>query len=129
MRRLGIVMLAILFLFMVFAGPASQKADAVVVSTILIGAVIAAMSAAGIGLAVSGLTSAELQDWVSGKLNEWTTDIGGSIQDHIDNNLITVTARGILSIGSAAAQGIADFITWLTTEDSITDNSTQPVIG
>ena len=127
MRRIGIVLLTILFLFMVFAGPASQKADAVVVSTVVIGAVIAAMAAAGIGLTVSGMTSAQLQDWVSGKLTDWAMDIGGSVQDHIDNNLITVTGRGILSIGTAAASGISDFISWLTNHDSIQDNNTQVI--
>lgn len=127
MRRLGMVLLAILFLFMVFAGPAAPKSEAVVVSTVVIGTVIAAMAAAGIGLTVSGMTSAQLSDWVGGKLNDWATSIGGSVQDHIDNNLITVTGRGILSIGTAAANGISDFISWLTNNDSIQDNSTQVI--
>lgn len=129
MRRLGMVLLAILFLFMLFAGPAAPKSEAVVVSTVVIGAVIAAMAAAGIGLTVSGMTSAQLQDWVSGKLNEWTTAIGGSLQDHIDNNLITLTANGILSIGTAAASGITNFINWLKIEDSIPDNSITPIVS
>lgn len=77
MRRLGMVLLAILFLFMVFAGPAASRSEAVVVSTVVIGAVIAAMAAAGIGLTVSGMTSAQIQDWVSGKLNDWATSLGG----------------------------------------------------
>lgn len=128
MRRLGMVLLAILFLFMVFAGPAAPKSEAVVVSTVVIGAVIAAMAAAGIGLTVSGMTSAQLQDWVSGKLNDWTTSIGGTVQDHIDNNLITVTARGLLSIGTAAAQGISNFISWLQTDMTLIDNSQTVVI-
>lgn len=127
MRRLGMVLLAILFLFMVFAGPAAPRSEAVLVSTVVIGAVIAAMAAAGIGLTVSGMTSAQLSDWVGGKLNDWATSLGGSVQDHIDNNLITVTGRGILSIGTAAANGISDFISWLTNNDSIQDNSTQVI--
>ena len=127
MRRLGMVLLAIMFLFMVFAGPASQKTDAVVVSSVVIGAVIAAMAAAGIGLTVSGMTSAQLEDWVSGKLNDWASDLGGSVLDHIDNNLITMTANGIIAIGTSAAQGISSFISWLVNGESLTDNSNKTI--
>ena len=129
MRRLGMVLLVILFLFMVFAGPAAPKSEAVVVSTVVIGAVIAAMAAAGIGLTVSGMTSAQLSDWVGGKLNDWATSIGGTVQDHIDSSQITVTGRGFLSLGTLAANGISQFISWLQVQDSITDNATITVIN
>lgn len=123
-----ITILLICTLLLYFSIGIAPRAKAVVVSTVIVGTVLAAMAAAGIGLSVSGLTAQELTQWVSDKLGDWTTDIGGSIEDHINNNLITVTANGILSIGSAAAQGISEFISWLQTDMSLTDNSQTVVI-
>lgn len=116
-----ILICAIILYFSIGIAP---KASAVVVSTVIVGTVLAAMAAAGIGLTVSGMTAQELTTWVSDKLTDWTTDIGGSIQDHIENSLIGVTANGVIAVGEAAARGISDFLSWLQNEDSITDNST-----
>lgn len=113
---------------MIIAIPASQPAKAVVVSTVIIGTVIAAMAAAGIGLSVSGITSTQLSDWVSGKLQSWATSLGGSVEDHINGNLITTTASGIISIGTSAANSIAQFLGWLQTDESLTDNSQNTII-
>ena len=124
-----ITIILVFALILYFSIGFAPKASAIVVSTVVVGSVLAAMAATGIGLAVSGMTEQELTQWISDKLNDWTTDIGGTIQDHINNNLITVTASGVLAIGSAAAQGISNFITWLQTNDNLTDNSTISVIN
>lgn len=129
MKKLSTLILVIIFSFMIFAGPAAPPAHGIVISTVVIGSVIAAMAAAGIGLAVSGMTSSQLTDWVSGKLNDWTSSIGGSIEDHINGNLITTTARGTLAIGNAAASGISTFISWLRNDLRLSDQNAVSVIS
>lgn len=128
MHRIAIIVLVIILVITIFAGPAAPPAHGVVVSTVIVGAVLASMAAAGIGLAVSGMTTAQLTDWVSGKLTDWTNNIGGSIEDHINGNLITTTARGTLAIGNAAASGIASFIAWLRNELRLSDQTSISVI-
>lgn len=128
MRRSLVFMLTLIFVFAMFAGPAAPKADAVVVSSIVVGSVIAAMAAAGIGLTVSGMTASQLKEWVGDKLSSWATSLGGSVEDHINGNLITTTASGIISVGTAAANGITNFINWLIQDQSLTDDNSVSVI-
>ena len=129
MRRSLVFVLTLIFVFVMFAGPAAPKADAVVVSSVIVGTVIAAMAAAGIGLTVSGLTSSQLSEWVSDKLGSWATSLGGTVEDHINGNLITTTASGIIAVGTSAAHSIAQFLGWLQTDESLSDNSSETVIS
>lgn len=128
MRRSLVFVLTLIFVFAMFAGPAAPRADAVVVSSIVVGTVLAAMAAAGIGLTVSGMTASQLSDWVGDKLGSWATSLGGSVEDHINGNLITTTGAGIISVGTAAADGITNFINWLKQDQSLTDNNSVSVI-
>lgn len=129
MRRSLVFLLTLIFVFTIFSGPVSPKADAVVVSSIIVGTVIAAMAAAGIGLTVSGLTSSQLSGWVSDKLSSWATSLGGTVEDHINGNLITTTASGIIAVGTSAANSIAQFLGWLQTDEGLSDNSSETVIS
>ena len=121
-KRVGSFAMAIVFLFLFFAVPITQPVNAVA-GTIIIGAVIATMAMAGITMVASGLTAAELQGWVSDKLDEWAEDVGSPLDHLINSAGIGVTISGLLSVGTAAAQGINSFISWLQSDMGITDNS------
>lgn len=108
----------------------APKAKAVGVLTVTVmAAILAVMAGAGIYTVVAGMASNDIQSWMQGKLNQWDSyrNDGNVFTDLIDGNLITVTVKGFLSIGSAAARAISDFISWLKDDLSITDNQ-QPVI-
>ena len=124
-----LLILAILVMITIGAAP---KAKAVGVLTLTVcAAILAVMAGAGIATVVSGMTSADIQSWLNGKLNEWDTyrNDGNIFTDLINGNLITATVKGTLAIGNAAASGISDFIDWLKTDLSLIDNSTITVIG
>lgn len=127
--RWAALLLVLVIVFWLFAGPLSQKADAVVVSSVIVGAVIATMALAGITFVASGMTAAQLQDWVSDKLNDWAADVGSPLDHLINSAGIGVTISGLLTVGTAAAQGISQFIDWLKTELGLQNNDTQNVVN
>ena len=127
MRRVLCVFIAIAILVMMFMVPL-QQAHAVAISAVVVSAVIAAMAAVGIGMVVSGMTSAQIQDWVSGKLSTWSNQVGQSIEDLIPSTGIGVTISGLLVLGTAAAQGIKNFVNWLKTDEVLTDNMDKVVL-
>lgn len=126
--KVAISMVLIVAIVIMFSlGPVAQPAHAVA-GTIIAGAVVAFMALSGISILTAGLTSAELQDWVSGKLDEWAADVGSPLDQLINSAGIGMTISGLLTIGTAAAQGINQFISWLQNDMQIQDNDFQYVI-
>lgn len=105
-----------------------QRANALVASGVVIAAVLAALAAIGITTVVSGMTSAQVQDYIDGKLSEWATSQGSTVDNLIQGNLITKTATNLFAIGAVAANGIRDFIDWLITDEDIVDDSETNVL-
>lgn len=126
-KRIGTFVLALVFLFCVFAVPLVQPAHALA-GVIVIGAVISVMALAGITLAAAGITSAQLQDWVGGKLDDWAAARGSTVDQLISTSLIGTTINGMLMVGKSAADGINDFITWLRSETGLGDNDSVSII-
>lgn len=106
-----------------------HRANALVASGVVIAAVLAALAAFGITTVVSGMTSSQVSDYLDGKLSEWATYKGSTIENLIQGNLITKTATNLFAIGASAANGIREFIDWLKTDESITDNSIVTVVN
>lgn len=107
--------------------PLAQPAEAVA-GVVVAGAVVAVMAMAGITIVTSGMTAAQIQDWVEAKLEEWATDVGSPVDHLINSAGIGVTISGLLTIGTAAAQGISDFISWLKTDTGLSDNDSYNAI-
>lgn len=122
------IILVLAIIVMISIGIAPHAKAVVGVATVVVSAVLAAMAAFGIGTIVSGMTSSQIEDYIGGKLQDWATSVGSPLDTLINSSLIGKTASSVFAIGAAAANGISDFISWLTTEESLTDNDSVPVI-
>lgn len=122
--RVKIVFLVAVALFMIFAVPATQQPAHALAGTVIVGAVLATMAAAGITFLVSGLTASDLSSYISNKLDQWAVARGSTVDQLIQTSLIGVTISGLLMIGTQAAQSINDFISWLKSDMSLSDNET-----
>lgn len=122
------VLMVLVIVITIFAGPLAQKTQAVVVSSVVVGSVLAVMAMAGITVITSGMTAAELHQWVSDKLEEWADSLGQPLDNLINAPGIGMTISGIITIGTAAAQGISQFISWLQGDLGLTNQSIVEVI-
>ena len=109
-------------------GPISQPVDAVA-GSLIVGSVIAVMAISGISLVAAGITSSQLEGWVQDKLESWAAFRSSTVEQLIDSSLIGVTLSGLLAVGTAAAQGINDFIGWLRSDMSLSDYSDKEIIS
>jgi hypothetical protein len=86
------------------------------------------MAVCGISILASGMTAAQIQTYIGDKLDQWATAVGQPLDNLISSSLIGTTISGLLVIGSAAASGINEFISWFCNEENITSNSNTAVI-
>lgn len=128
MKKAICVALVVALIVLIFCGPLAQESKAFAASIAVVGAVLAVMAVCGITFVASGMTAAQVQSYVGNKLDEWATDMGQPLDHLINSAGIGMTISGLLSIGSAAASGINDFISWFCTEESITSNSNKVVV-
>lgn len=127
-KRCICIALVLILVTTIGLAPLAQPAEAVA-GVVVAGAVVAVMAMAGITIVTSGMTAAQIQDWVEDKLEEWAADVGSPLDHLINSAGIGVTISGLLTIGTAAAQGINQFIDWLKTDLGLSNNSTQNVIS
>ena len=128
MNRVLSVILVFVLVFWVFAVPLSQHADALA-GVIVAGAVAAVMAMAGISIVTSGMSAYEIQQWVEDKLDQWAADVGSPLETLLNSSGIGVTISGLLVIGTAVANGINSFISWLRNDLALTDNSNVEIIS
>lgn len=128
MKKVIPIVMALIIVFMAFALPFAQSVKAVA-GVLVAGAVVAVMAMAGIGIVTAGMTSAQLQTWVEGKLEQWAQSLSTPIEHLIDSAGISVTISGMLAIGTSAAQGISSFISWLQSDLGLVDNQSTPIIS
>jgi len=127
-KRCICIALVLILITTIGLAPLAQPAEAVA-GAVVAGAVVAVMAMAGITIVTSGMTAVQIQDWVEDKLDEWAADVGSPLDHLINSAGIGVTISGLLTIGTAAAQGINQFIEWLKNDLSLNDNSTAEVIS
>lgn len=106
-----------------------QSANALVASGVVIAAVLAALAAFGITTVVSGMTSAQVQDYIDGKLSEFANYKEMAIESLFNNTLLGVTANGLLTMGAAFYNNVKEFAGWLIQSENIPTTETKTVFS